>query len=125
MHSKLHTFFVLLVGLIIVQACQRDFYGDSKAVFSTDKLSVVSSGKDADTLVVTANRSWTAVLNGVLDSTEPDWLSIAPSSVMNVSGTSQVDTLFIHFDPCEPGTKRFCEIVFHAEGGIFSLPVKQ
>lgn len=79
-----------------------------------------------DTLVIRANRSWTARAVNPLDRTvSVDWVELSGNEVASISGCSFETALVLTFADNDSGRPRCCEIELHCGGGVFTVPVRQ
>lgn len=88
----------------------------------------VNAGSDAFeiTLDVVANRSWTATFRSPLDAAVTiDWVSISATEGESASGRKYTTPAVVSIEPNLSAEPRVCELVFHAVGGEFIVPVRQ
>ena len=79
-----------------------------------------------DTLVIRANRSWTAMAVNPLDrTTSVDWVKLSDNEVSSISGGSFDTELVLTFADNIGRRPRCCEIKLHCGGGVFTVPVRQ
>lgn len=88
----------------------------------------VNAGSAASevTLNVVANRSWTATFRSPLDaSVTIEWASISETEGESASGREYTTPVVVSVEPNTSAEPRVCELVFHAVGGEFIVPVRQ
>ncbi len=79
-----------------------------------------------DTLMILANRSWTARAVNPLDrATSVDWVELSENEVASISGRSFDAELILTFADNTGSRPRCCEIELHCGGGVFTVPVRQ
>ena len=112
-------------------ACfQRE--GEAEVKISSVPSSVVVDASSADdqqlrdTLVVTANRSWTAKVKDLMDpQQEITWMTLSQNEACSISNTSFDTQLVLTFEPNTSRKPRVCSVEIHSAKGIFTIPVKQ
>ncbi len=79
-----------------------------------------------DTLVIRANRAWTARLVEPLGGTEQvGWVSLSDNEACSVTGRSFDTLLVLTFAENGDGKPRCCELEIHSGGGKLTVPVRQ
>lgn len=78
------------------------------------------------TLSVVANRSWTASFRSPLDAgASIGWAGISETEGETASGRTWTTLAVVSIEENTSAEPRVCELVFHAVGGEFIVPVKQ
>ena len=125
-----HAAMVLTVAAMMTACFQRE--GEAEVKISSVPSSVVVDASSADdhqlrdTLVVTANRSWTAKVTDLVDpQQEITWVTLSQNEAYSISNTSFDTQLVLTFEPNTSRKPRVCSVEIHSAKGIFTIPVKQ
>ena len=125
-----HAAAAVAVAAMMTACFQRE--GEAEVKISSVPSSVVVDASSADdqqlrdTLVVTANRSWTAKVKDLMDpQQEITWMTLSQNEASSISNTSFDTQLVLTFEPNTARKPRVCSIEIHSGKGIFTIPVKQ
>ena len=120
----------IAVAAMMTACFQRE--GEAEVKISSVPSSVVVDASSADdqqlrdTLVVTANRSWTAKVKDFMDQQqEITWVQLSQNEACSISNTSFDTQLVLTFEPNTSRKPRVCSVEIHSAKGIFTIPVKQ
>ena len=128
--SIFHAAAVIAVAAMMTACFQRE--GEAEVKISSVPSSVVVDASSADdqqlrdTLVVTANRSWTAKVKDLMDpQQEITWVTLSQNEACSISNTSFDTQLVLTFEPNTSRKPRVCSVKIHSAKGILTIPVKQ
>lgn len=124
---------LLALALLSAASCLERKITEAEASFSADRvnINVASENKDkgfvADTLTITANRSWTAEISYDAASGQSGWVSIDPKYLEheNIGRSSDIKLIPIVFNNNRYNTTRTACISFHYEGQHYDVNVSQ
>ena len=128
--SIFHAAAAIAVAAMMTACFQRE--GEAVVNVASVPSSVVVPAASADdqqlrdTLVVTANRSWTAKVKDLMDpQQEITWVTLSQNEAYSISNTSFDTQLVLTFEQNTAYKPRVCSIEIHSGKGIFTIPVKQ
>lgn len=110
--------------MVLATSCLERQFSEAEAAFSSDRTDIAVKSEDSeagfvsDTLIVTANRSWTAEVVYDDASGQKDWISIGKDFTQheNIGNVSDTRIIPVAFSNNRYDMPRAAKIAFHYEG---------